>query len=428
MKRFALFFLTVVFIETFAGQSYKELVETLAKNSGKKGGAELIPTFRELEFYSEYPHQKNICYLNLALAYKAIKKQDSVIHYIGKVTQFDLLTEIHFASMKLNAEDLLNYVDFSSKEWQMINSKRIQPIISESHSKFEEIKFHFEDINNFWLAFDKGVQDSFARRKLMREYLESLSYPSKCFFANGFSDSKYFTDYIFNRRKYFSCIRTRTLNLDSSFYHHLKVALDKAKPFFKSACYNDIYFTIGTMHDPIAMFETGVLVVPINFYALDDKTNLEELTIYEQRITKSINYLPACIIHELTHPNQNLSASNYLLSEAISEGMADYFAEYFTGLYLREYVTTWTQGKVRYWWNKFKIAEYKTKDTTFFPFVLEEITENHPIHISTYFGYQICKKYVSNKSNGLQKLLREKRSRAILLESLWEQYVSTLSL
>jgi hypothetical protein len=376
-----------------------------------------------LENFAEFPFQKNACYLNFALLYKSLKKQDSVIFYINKIVHFDIASQQHFDRMQLSSDDLIDFSNFSKKDLTLINAKRETTKEPKKYSNFDEIKYHFEDLEKFWYAFEKGIIDSLNREKYIREYLNSLSNPATQFFASSISDTKFFTAYIFERKGFFQSIKKQTLSFDSTFYHKLKVALDKAKPYFGNACYADIYFTIAYYNTPVGMYENGVLIIPINFYSVNDTTELGELSFGERLLTKSIDYLPTCIIHELVHPNQSLFSEGSILDEAIREGMADYIAEYFTGNYLKDFVTIWTNGNTKKLWDEFSHVMLQTEDSTIIPNSVLEVSENRSIFIDDYFGYQICKTYAGNNNNGIRKLLNAKSSGKILTDSYWENYL-----
>lgn len=423
MKFFKFVVIYVVTGINVYAQSYVDVFKKLQKINYKVHADSIIPIFRELENYAEFQFQKNTCYLNFALLYKSLNKQDSVIFYINKIEHFDLASKHHFSRLQFNSDDLIEFSNFSNKDLALIKTKHETSIEPKKYSNFDEIKFHFEDIERFWYAFDHGVLDSLNREKYIREYLNKLSNPAMQFFASGISDTKFFSKYIFERRGFFHSVRKQTLSLDSIFYDKLKVALDKAKPYFNNACYADIYFTISDYNNSVGIFENGVIIIPINFFCLKNTTECSDLSFGERLLTKSMDYLAAGIIHVLVHPNQSLFSDGRILDECIREGMADYIADYFTGNYLKDFVATWTNGNTRKLWDEFRPVMLKMEDSSFVPNSIMEVSENRSIFIPDYFGYQICKVLAGIHGNGIRKLLHSKSAGKILVDSYWENYL-----
>jgi uncharacterized protein YjaZ len=419
---FALLITLFVVGKTFS-QSYANLIDTLASIKAKVNANALVPIFLKLESRAEFPFQKNACNLNLALLYKALRKEDSVTYYIRQIGLYDIASQLHFQRLQLKPEDIFGYKNFSKANWKLLHSKKEKEKVKKPYTHYAEMKFHFEDVKNFWIAFDKGITDSINKKKYIKEFIQNQSNPSMLFFANSFMDSDYFSDFVFKRKEYFQSIRKYTNAVDSTFYRKLQIALEKAKCFFKYVCYTDIYFTISSYQNSIALYDNGVLVIPINFYCQNVDTELKELTYYEKLTCRDINYLPAAIIHELVHPNQKLIPYDRYLDAAISEGMADYVAEQITGICLVDYVTIWTNGNSKKLWTEFRNVMFKTYDSTYAPYFCEEISETKQGALTNYWGYQICKAYIANTNNGLEKLMSTKSAGKILVDSYFEKQI-----
>jgi len=261
-----------------------------------------------------------------------------------------------------------------------------------------------EDIPRFWVAFDKmtSLADTLPLRV---EYLDRGTDGLKDFTTARWKNARTLASMIWPLRAYYASIRANTLSVQSlePAIRRTFTALDT---LLDDAIFPDVYFDIGGMGTGGTTSSHGLLIGTELFArAPDSPTSV--LTPWQQSVTRSVDFLPVIVAHELTHYQQRYAApTTTLLAQAIVEGSADFVGELLSGQTINAPIHAYGDAHEADVWRDFTTQMHGT-DLSRWLYNGGSITSStdRPADLGYYVGYRITAAYYAKQPDKRKALL-----------------------
>ncbi|MCD2260897.1 gliding motility protein GldB-related protein [Psychroserpens luteolus] len=269
------------------------------------------------------------------------------------------------------------------------------------------LTLHFEDIDNFWKAYDKAkCFKSHADRAevLQEEYIDKGSKGLQLLIKKDQLTAGDFATFI-KDTIFYNSIRSVTLNAKND-SEKIRKHLKSFERTYPKAQFNDIYFVVGQFKRAGTVIE-NTMIIEIEKNAVSSMTNSEFLFNKDQ--LKSLNdyaSLVPLIVHEQVHVNQKNINTKNLLSKSICEGSADFLMYLQTGKFPLTLQETYSYGESNEaeLWIKFQTdldRNFKhIKTNWFYNYDRDDI----PPDLGYFMGFKICETYY-NKSENKEKAI-----------------------
>ncbi|MBO6212789.1 hypothetical protein [Algoriella sp.] len=190
-----------------------------------------------------------------------------------------------------------------------------------------------DDISNFWTAYDLIIQEKDSTKQI--DLINNLYIKKGTPGLVGIMQARRYTDkgYIYainNYPKFWNSIRANTLTANS-YAKKLEKGIKKLKKIYPEAKPAKIYFSIGVLKTSGTTKEDKVLIgaevamADSTIITGEIKKDYPHLISYFK--TNPINNLDFLNVHEYIHTQQKSTIGNYLLSQAMMEGVAEFVAE-----------------------------------------------------------------------------------------------------
>ena len=280
----------------------------------------------------------------------------------------------------------------------------------------DEARLVTSDIANFWRAYDQATPDN-DLIVFRNEYFRKGSYGLEQFTRLRINSVCNLVDTIAKRPKYYASIRENTLKVESM-KEPIRASFRKLKELYPAAVFPDVYFLIGVMNSGGTTTDKGLLI-GAEMYGITKRTPYEELTDWHKAVLKSIEAIPNIVAHELIHYEQKYPQnSDTLLSQAITEGGADFVAEMISGGNINDNLHTYGNPRERELWIEFQ-KEMNGEDTSRWLYQGDK-SKDRPADLGYYVGYKICAAYyqhAADKKQAIKDILEIKDFKQFLTTS-----------
>lgn len=190
-----------------------------------------------------------------------------------------------------------------------------------------------DDVSNFWTAYDLIIQEKDSTKQI--DLINNLYIKKGTPGLVGIMQARRYTDkgYIYainNYPKFWNSIRANTLTANS-YAKKLEKGIKKLKKIYPEAKPAKIYFSIGvlktsgTTKEDKVLIGTEVAMADSTIITDEIKKDYPHLISYFK--TNPINNLDFLNVHEYIHTQQKSTIGNYLLSQTMMEGVAEFLAE-----------------------------------------------------------------------------------------------------
>lgn len=168
-------------------------------------------------------------------------------------------------------------------------------------------KFVTEDVDRFWLAFNKmDVTNS----NSFQEYIEKGSNGLKGFIEDRIINADSLYNMVISRKEDYLKSKN-VLNTLKSKRKRIRAIYAALKYWYPDAVFPPVYFVVGRFNSGGTVSETGIII--------------------GTEMLKDLEGLSALVAHELIHFQQKSEEDLNLLSQSIMEGSADFIGELISG-------------------------------------------------------------------------------------------------
>lgn len=282
------------------------------------------------------------------------------------------------------------------------------------------VEMHFEDIDNFWNAYEKIKYEKNHKKRtkiIQKYYIDASSKGLKLLIEK---DNLTAADYatFLKDTVFFNSIKSVTLATKkdtSKIRHHLRAF----EALYPDAKFNDIFFVIGQFKRAGTVIDS-TMIIELEKNARSENTKSAFLFNDEQ--LNNINHhksLIPLVVHEQVHVNQKNINTRTLLSKSICEGSADFLMFLQTGQLPSSLQETYSYGKANEakLWAKFQTdldINYKyIKTDWFYNYDRDDI----PPDLGYFMGFKICEKYYNDakdKVKAIEFMLDSSNSEKVL--------------
>lgn len=193
------------------------------------------------------------------------------------------------------------------------------------------------DIQNYWEAYDKILvtEDSTQQMKILKElFIDQASEGQKALFqARNYTPEEYLAN-IHKYPKFWKDIRSNSDKI-ASYEASMENEIEKFRKLYPDLRPAKIYFGIGAFRTPGTTTDSMVLIgTEMTLTNADtDMSEFSERYDYFKNYAANdpIDDIPFLNIHEYVHTQQDDALYGDLLTQCISEGIAEFLAEKITG-------------------------------------------------------------------------------------------------
>ncbi len=366
---------------------------------------------------TEFLSRKASTFYNIACCFSLQEKYDSAFYYLNKAAE----TGYNNKEWMNADQDLVKMHQLP--QWNaLINHVKGKALNADP----QQARFHTEDIDHFWTAYDKALRDTAHFKSIFRQYyFDVASQGLNDYLGSRVVSIDSFLSTIKSMPKYYAAIRKNTFKADS-FKSAYYACFQQLKKLYPPAVFPDAYFFMGAFSAGGTASPAGLLI-NMDQTAKDATIPLDELSSRNKSGLDEVANLPLAIAHELIHYEQDSMnmEDTTVLAFAIREGMADFLAG-LTGQKpdsLANY--KWAIGKGKFIWRKFK-EDMSTGNYRKWIMLSENTSNDNPPMQGYWVGYQICKAYyekAAGKKKAIYDMLHTKDYKQFLAQSGWEEIV-----
>lgn len=260
-------------------------------------------------------------------------------------------------------------------------------------------KIYTEDIDNFWMAYDKIIHsDSYGERLAIinKFYIEPGSKGLHAFLkARDYNDSLYI-ELIESYPKFWNSVRPNTLFIKNRL-QDLKLAVNQLKEIYPDLEPAEMYFTIGGLRSG-GTVNGNMVLVGAEIAVADSLTDVSEFdndwlkSVFAKQSLNNIVYLN---VHEYIHTQQT-GYGNTVLSKSIHEGACDFIAELVLNEPIQTQYIDFGRANNELVKSQFEIQMLSENISNW---LYNGAQKGEMADLGYYIGYEICKSYFSNASN-----------------------------
>lgn len=246
----------------------------------------------------------------------------------------------------------------------------------------QKAAFITSDIQRFWEAYDQLGAGGNPFKKYLSEGSEGL----KGFIKYRIESAKNLHKIAKNRKVDYDNIRASSLTVASQ-ENQIRKAYQSLKEWYPEAVFPPAYFVIGAFNSGGTSKGVGIIM--------------------GVEMQQDITNLPYTVAHELIHYNQQYTTETQsLLSQSISEGVADLIGELISGKQINEAAHTYGDANEEMLSKEF--VEIMNGDDYQGWLYGGKRKEGRPADLGYWIGYKISKAYLdkaSNKKEAIVELL-----------------------
>jgi hypothetical protein len=281
-----------------------------------------------------------------------------------------------------------------------------------------------EDIPRFWQAIDalQGVSTRRDSLKLLFDtYYLDASPGLEAFVRLRIGSPFELLESIRKRPKYYAAIRENTLKL-SSMEPRIRDLLTRFRASYPHAVFPDVYFLVGRFTSG-GTLDRRALYIGSEFYTRSSSTPIDELSQWEQAVTRSLDLLPCIVLHELMHYQQRpLKGKRTLLASAFREGAPDFLAQQLCHGNINDAAHAWLTaepGREAAVWQEFQ-AEMDSENAARRWIGNANDSRDRPADLGYVIGFRIAEAYyrqAKDKTQALAEIIRAEDPAAIYAAS-----------
>lgn len=285
------------------------------------------------------------------------------------------------------------------------------------------------DIDNFWKAYDLAAQEPTLEKKkeiFQRQYFDQASLGLKFYAATKIGKVDALISTLNQRPLYYAALRENSLKV-AAMNGKIRKLLSKLKALYADAVFPDVYFVIGRMSSAGTASDKA-LIIGVDMFGKTKASPTAELSEWHKQVLMSPEKLPAIVAHEIIHFQQSYRfGSSTLLSQAITEGAADFVGELIAGQTINAHLHIYGNPVEQKLWEEFE-EDLSSNDFTKWLYNGTR-AKDRPADLGYYIGYKICQafyKNAKNKKQAIKDMLRIKDFYQFLTESKYaEKFAKT---
>ena len=282
------------------------------------------------------------------------------------------------------------------------------------------------DIDLFWSIHDQANGD-YQEHDFLERYFRAGTESLSQFFETKIQTASKLTQKLSDEHYhlYYLSIRENSENIDIA---SIQFAMNQLELSYPASVFSDVILVIGALGTGGTVVKNGNMVIGVEFFTKGPNTSTDQLSPWMATVTRSSNYLPSIVLHELIHVQQrnfaireNLKGENTLLELSLAEGIADFVTNLILGIYFNDHLPDYADPLEKDLWFEFK-SEMLGTDTEKWLFNAAT-SENRPGDLGYYVGYKIAEHYYFNqpdKSQALKGLLEIRNAEGFLELSDYE--------
>lgn len=284
----------------------------------------------------------------------------------------------------------------------------------------DTVEMHFEDIDNFWKAYDlmKVAKTHDKRTRIIeKEYVDKASKGLQLLIEKHKLTAADYATYM-KDTVFFNSIRPITLGSKNDTLE-IRKNLRSFEIIYPDATFNDIYFVIGQFGHAGTVIDS-TMIIQLEKNARSETT--KSAFLFDSNQLNNLNHhssLIPLVVHEQVHINQKNINTKTLLSKSICEGAADFLMHLQTGRFPSSVQETYDYGRIHETklWAKFQtdldIRYSLIKKDWFYNYDRLDI----PPDLGYFMGFKICEKYYNeaiDKDKAIKFMLDGSNSERLL--------------
>ncbi len=279
------------------------------------------------------------------------------------------------------------------------------------------------DIPRFWRAFDRALLSNGDDLSdiFQREYLDLGSPGLRDFTRFRIHTARALAQEVAALPRFYEAIRKNTLALDTdaNVKASIRRTYGRLKALYPDAVFPDVYFLIGRLSTGGTASSAGLLIA-VEMNARDSRTPVDELSEWQRATIGQIANLPYVVSHELVHVQQRLrrDGSQTLLTDAVSEGAADFVGELISGDNGNRAQRAYGNAHEGALWQEFSREMYGHDSNRWIG--QGDRSVGRPADLAYYVGYKICEAFylgASDKADAVRGILEITDADAFLQQS-----------
>ncbi len=251
-----------------------------------------------------------------------------------------------------------------------------------------------EDLERFWKAWDLAEGNPDQRRAIFQsEYLDAGTPGLHAFIELRIKNVDHLLAAIDAHPRYYASLRDQTPRMQAA-VEPVHEALHRLHELLPEAIFPDTYLVIGRMNSGGTIALDGLLI-GAEMFGLTVDTPIDELGPWHRAAVKSVDGLPAIIVHELVHFQQaaltRAAPHSSLLGMSIHEGAADFIAELIIGEPLNQHLQEWALPREAELWAEFRPVMHDDDHSEWL--YQGDRAIDRPADLGYFIGYRIVQAY-----------------------------------
>ncbi|GLQ94416.1 hypothetical protein [Dyella acidisoli] len=284
-------------------------------------------------------------------------------------------------------------------DWSRVTAKMTEnaQAYHVNHNDPEKFMFVTSDIKLFWSVYDKLPDAGDPSALLDHEYLGHGTVGLQDFIHDRIRSGAHLLDVIQKHPKYYAAIRPNTLKV-AQLDPEVRESMRKFKMLYPNAEFPDVYFVIGALSSGGTSSDDG-LMLGTEMFSRDATVPTDELDTWASAGTKTMNYLPNIITHELMHFQQNYDGDD-LLGHSVKEGAADFLASLVSRGNFNDHIYAYGYAHESVLKQEFA-QDMKANDQKRW-FGRDAMVNGRPADLGYFMGYRICQAYYNKAKDKKQ--------------------------
>lgn len=256
-----------------------------------------------------------------------------------------------------------------------------------------------EDVDRFWELWPRvsSIDSSDAAQVLEDEYLGTGTVGLQDFWNLRIESGRQLAGTIGARPRFYDSIKDIGSRAQSQI-QKIEEACSKLNSLLDGAVTIDTYLLIGRMNSAGTVSQRGLLI-GLEMMGRTPSTPIDELTHWHQEVLAPIEKLPALVLHEYVHANQQTSQPRSLLAEAIVEGTADFIVSLLLGPHDSVHHVYGLEHEQALW-AEFTAEMHKPDFSNWLG--QGDSAKERPADLGYFIGHQICAAYFSRQDDPRQ--------------------------
>ncbi|HLU13999.1 MAG TPA: DUF2268 domain-containing putative Zn-dependent protease [Arenimonas sp.] len=261
-----------------------------------------------------------------------------------------------------------------------------------------------EDLARFWHAHDLAAAEPDPERRAaiwQAEYLDRGSEGLRAFTRLRIGDGGKLAAAVDAAPAYYASLRwqpERLAKMEPEI-HEAVASLSRLLPWAEIP---DVHFLIGRMNSGGTLDDVGLLI-GLEMFGRENGTPEHELGDWHRQVLRGMDGLPAIVVHELVHYQQQWSFEGQptLLQAALNEGVADFVTELAIGRHINGHVHAWAEPRAAELWREF-LARKDGSD--YAGWLYDGGVGDRPADLGYWMGYRIARAYYERAGDKAQSL------------------------